>query len=258
MGGNLDVNAFNSPMGQFNSMSNLGLGPDNQPAGLPRGHGRRHSVNVVNKPSPAQRSISFPYSGQNGFNDGFAPPPSFGGHSRTTLLKADSSWRINGGVGAIQGNNAFAADLAQAQEGNDALNQQSPPSKAIVDTATSAASHVSEEVASALEYVSSGFSYMFLSTPHVSTDNVNVVGTAEQSSTTSAIEPIVAETQAESIQGTPSPDVTVATPQIAPVVPILILPVNDYMLNESASPLLGNWCKRFFGLWFIGCNNLCS
>lgn len=108
---------------------------------------------------------------------------------------------------------------------------------AIVDTATSAASHVSEEVASALEYVSSGFSYMFSSTPRVSTDNVNVLGTTEQPSSTSAIEPIVAETLAESVQGTPSPDVTVATPQIAPVVPILILPVNDYMLNESASPL---------------------
>lgn len=108
---------------------------------------------------------------------------------------------------------------------------------AIVDTATSAASHVSEEVASALEYVSSGFSYMFSSTPRVSTDNVNVLSTTEQSSNTLAIEPIVAETLAESVQGTPSPDVTVATPQIAPVVPILILPVNDYMLNESASPL---------------------
>ncbi|KAG2367320.1 hypothetical protein BDR07DRAFT_1393656 [Suillus spraguei] len=122
MGGNLGVNAFNSPMGQFNSMSNLGLGLDNQPAGLPRGHGRRHSVNVVNKPSPAQGSISFPYSGQDGFDDGFAPPPGFGGHSRTTS-RVDSSWRINGGVGAIQGNNAFAADLAQAQAQLQSLQQ---------------------------------------------------------------------------------------------------------------------------------------
>ncbi|KIK37969.1 hypothetical protein CY34DRAFT_773691 [Suillus luteus UH-Slu-Lm8-n1] len=37
---------------------NLGLGLDNQPAGLSRGHGRRHSVNVVNKPSPAQTSLT--------------------------------------------------------------------------------------------------------------------------------------------------------------------------------------------------------
>lgn len=117
------------------------------------------------------------------------------------------------------------------------LNGEVDTFHAIVDTATSAASHVSEEVASALEYVSSGFSYMFSSTPRVSTEKVNVLGTTEQSSTTSAIEPIVAETLAESVQGTPSPDVTVSTPQIAPVVPILILPVNDYMLNESASPL---------------------
>ncbi|KAG1908150.1 uncharacterized protein F5891DRAFT_937026 [Suillus fuscotomentosus] len=48
----------------------------------------------------------------------------------------------------------------------------------IVDTATSAASHVSEEVTSALEYVSSGISYMFSSTPRVSTDNVDVLVTA--------------------------------------------------------------------------------
>lgn len=121
MGGNLSVNAFNSPMGQFGGMANLGLGLDNQPAGLPRGHGRRHSVNVVNKPSLAQGSISFPYSSQDGFEDGFVPP-SFGGHSRTTS-RVDSSWRINGGVGAIQGNNAFAADLAQAQAQLQSLQQ---------------------------------------------------------------------------------------------------------------------------------------
>lgn len=106
----------------------------------------------------------------------------------------------------------------------------------IVDTATSAASHVSEEVASALEYVSSGISYMFSSTPRASTDNVNVLVTTEQSSTTSVIGPIVAEAPTDSAQGAPSPDVTEVTPQIAPVVPILILPVNDHMLNESASP----------------------
>lgn len=104
----------------------------------------------------------------------------------------------------------------------------------ILDTATSAASHVSEEVTSALGYVSSGISYMFSSTPRASADNVNVLGTTEQPSTTSAIEPIVTEVLAESTQGTP--DVTEPAPQIAPVVPILILPVNDHMLNESASP----------------------
>jgi hypothetical protein len=126
----------------------------------------------------------------------------------------------------------------------------------IVDTATSAASHVSEEVVSALEYVSSGISYMFSSTPRASTDNVNVLvtttvqnfpstltfvhfiaqDTTEQPSTTSATEPIVTEAVAESAQGAPSPDVTEDAPQIAPVVPILILPVNDHMLNEFALP----------------------
>ncbi|KAH7926750.1 RNB-domain-containing protein [Leucogyrophana mollusca] len=124
-GGNNPLNGFNSPMGQFNSMGNLGLGIDNQPSGLPRGHGRRHSVNVVNKSNSGQGgqgSVSFPYSGQDGFDDGFAPPPGFGGHSRQPS-RADSSWRINGGVGGIQGNSAFAADLAQAQAQLQSLQQ---------------------------------------------------------------------------------------------------------------------------------------
>ena len=81
-------------MGQFNSMANLGISPDSQPAGLPRGHGRRHSVNVVNKSTTQNNngSVSFPYSGQDGFDDGFTSP--FGGHSRTTS-RVDSSWRIS-------------------------------------------------------------------------------------------------------------------------------------------------------------------
>ncbi|KAH7914175.1 SSD1 protein [Hygrophoropsis aurantiaca] len=123
--GNNAINAFNSPMGQFNSMGSLGLGIDNQPPGLPRGHGRRHSVNVVNKSNSGQGtqgSVSFPYSGPDGFDDGFVPPAGFGGHSRQAS-RADSSWRINGGVGGIQGNNAFAADLAQAQAQLQSLQQ---------------------------------------------------------------------------------------------------------------------------------------
>ncbi|KAF8558770.1 RNB-domain-containing protein [Imleria badia] len=119
--GNNSVSSFTPPMGQFNSMASLGISPDTQPGGLPRGHGRRHSVNVVNKSSTSHNnvgSVSFPYSGQDGFEDGFALP--FGGHSRTTS-RVDSSWRINGGV--IQGNNAFAADLAQAQAQLQSLQQ---------------------------------------------------------------------------------------------------------------------------------------
>jgi protein SSD1 len=80
-------------MGQF-GIGNVGL--DGQ-AQVPRGHGRRHSVNVVNKPGqPGNGSISYsnPYGPQDGFDDGFAPPPGFGGHSRQ-VSRADSSWRIS-------------------------------------------------------------------------------------------------------------------------------------------------------------------
>lgn len=126
MGAGMNPNfAMQNPMGQFNNM-NLSMGLDGQPQGLPRGHGRRHSVNVVNKSgSQAGGSISFanPFE-QGGFEDGFQPPPGapFGGHSRQTS-RVDSSWRINGGVGAVQGNGAFAADLAQAQAQLQSLQQ---------------------------------------------------------------------------------------------------------------------------------------
>lgn len=121
-GGNAFGNLQN-PMGQFSSIGGLNLSLESQTQGLPRGHGRRHSVNVVNKGGNHQGvgSISFPYAGQDGFEDGFTPP-SFGGHSRQ-VSRADSSWRINGGVGAVQGNNAFAADLAQAQAQLQSLQQ---------------------------------------------------------------------------------------------------------------------------------------
>ncbi|KAG6902228.1 hypothetical protein C0995_002860 [Termitomyces sp. Mi166 len=111
-----------NPMGQFGNLSGLNLGLDGQTQGIPRGHGRRHSVNVVNKSAqPGIGSISYPYSGQDGFDDGFTPP-SFNGHSRQ-VSRADSSWRINGGVGGVQGNNTFAADLAQAQAQLQSLQQ---------------------------------------------------------------------------------------------------------------------------------------
>jgi len=86
-----------NPMGQFGNYAGLGVGLDGQTQNIPRGHGRRHSVNVVNKAGsqPGMGSISFPnpYAGQDGFEDGFAPP-SFGGHSRQAS-RADSSWRIS-------------------------------------------------------------------------------------------------------------------------------------------------------------------
>ncbi|EIM88459.1 RNB-domain-containing protein [Stereum hirsutum FP-91666 SS1] len=109
-------------MGQL-GLGNVNLGLDGQPQGLPRGHGRRHSVNVVNKSGgqPGMGSISF--NGlPDGFEDGFAPPPGFGGHSRQAS-RADSSWRLNGGVGGIQQGNAFTADLAQAQAQLQSLQQ---------------------------------------------------------------------------------------------------------------------------------------
>jgi protein SSD1 len=108
-------------MGQFGQLGNMGLGLDGQPAGLPRGHGRRHSVNVLNKTSgPQGLSASMHANNMDGFEDGFAPPPSLNanGHSRS-----DSTWRINGGVGGVQTGAGFAADLAQAQAQLQSLQQ---------------------------------------------------------------------------------------------------------------------------------------
>jgi protein SSD1 len=92
------LNAFAAPqtaMGQFGSLGGIGLGLDGQSQSVPRGHGRRHSVNVVKTPG-AQGSVSYgnPYAGQEGFEDGFTSPTSFGGHSRQAS-RADSSWRIS-------------------------------------------------------------------------------------------------------------------------------------------------------------------
>ncbi|KAG5220697.1 RNB-domain-containing protein [Salix suchowensis] len=124
--------ALQSNMGQFGNMPSLPLGLDNQ-QGVPRGHGRRHSVNVVNK-TPSQNAQGMNiggFNGQEGFDDGFAPS-SFGGHSRQAS-RADSSWRItehlielsfvDGGVGGMQPNTAFASDLAQAQAQLQSLQQ---------------------------------------------------------------------------------------------------------------------------------------
>ncbi|KAI0053558.1 RNB-domain-containing protein [Auriscalpium vulgare] len=119
-----------NPLGQQNLMSQLGLatvnlGLDPQQQGIPRGHGRRHSVTVVNK-SGSQPNLSGPGFGNQlpseGFDDGFAPPPGFGGHSRQAS-RADASWRLNGGVGGVQAGNAFSADLAQAQAQLQSLQQ---------------------------------------------------------------------------------------------------------------------------------------
>ena len=71
-------------------LGNVTLGIDGQPQGIPRGHGRRHSVNVVNK-SGSQSTVSM---GQDAYEDGFAPPAALGGHSRQ-VSRNDSAWRLS-------------------------------------------------------------------------------------------------------------------------------------------------------------------
>ena len=93
----MGMNAFAAPqtaMGQFGNIgSSLGLGLDGQPPGVPRGHGRRHSVNVLNKSSgaPSLASMGFSQS-QDGFDDGFTPPPGLSGSGHQ---RSESAWRIS-------------------------------------------------------------------------------------------------------------------------------------------------------------------
>jgi protein SSD1 len=85
--------ALPNPIGQFAGLGALGMG---QPQDMPRGHGRRHSVNVVNKSSNSQGAMNaygLSYGTQDGYEDGFAPP-SMGGHSRQ-VSRADSTWRMS-------------------------------------------------------------------------------------------------------------------------------------------------------------------
>lgn len=99
-----------SPMGLGGG---VGLGLANQDAGGNKGsHGRRHSVNVINKAAEQGGAAAGLYNGaqNDGFDDGFMPSLP-GGHSRQ-VSRADSSWRMNGGGNAA----AFSQDgLAQAQ-----------------------------------------------------------------------------------------------------------------------------------------------
>ncbi|KAG8764016.1 hypothetical protein FRC11_006287 [Ceratobasidium sp. 423] len=120
-------NMQGSPMGNFSNVNlngGLGLGmPPEQNPNAPRGHGRRHSVNVINKsPGGGETLGQFNYAyEQDGYGDGFAPPPS--GHNRQAS-RSDASWRINGGAGAIGSNFAQGtAELAQAQAQLQSLQQ---------------------------------------------------------------------------------------------------------------------------------------
>lgn len=87
------------PMGSFGGagLNNaLGMGlPAEQNPNMPRGHGRRHSVNVINKsPGGGETLGQFNYSyNQDGYEDGFAPPV-VGGHNRQAS-RSDASWRIS-------------------------------------------------------------------------------------------------------------------------------------------------------------------
>ena len=138
----VSMGAFGGAMGQFGAPMQ-GLGMD-IPQGIPRGHGRRHSVNVLNKTNGPNASISYPNAygqqHQDNFDDGFtAPPPVQAAHSRQAS-RADTSWRmsksgngfphknitykvsLDGGVGPINANPALT-DLAQAQAQLQSLQQ---------------------------------------------------------------------------------------------------------------------------------------
>ncbi|KAL4241972.1 DIS3-like exonuclease 2 [Abortiporus biennis] len=117
----MGVNPFSGPQAAMGQFGQLGVGLDGQPQGVPRGHGRRHSVNVLNKTSAQPGLGSMFANSQDGFDDGFVPPPGLPGASGHA--RSDSSWRINGGVGGVQNGNNFAADLAQAQAQLQSLQQ---------------------------------------------------------------------------------------------------------------------------------------
>ena len=82
MGGN-PFGSSQGGMGSIGNLAGLSMGLDGQAQGIPRGHGRRHSVNVLNKTTG--QSIS--YSNNEEFEDGFLPP---GQQNRQ-----DASWRIS-------------------------------------------------------------------------------------------------------------------------------------------------------------------
>lgn len=120
-----------------------GLGGIGAPDGglVPRGHGRRHSVNVINKNVENVQGLGMsPNFGglSDGFDDGFAAPQA-GGHSRQAS-RADTSWRMSesyspcrdaleyvltmgfsDNAGSSQGGGF--ADLAQAQAQLQSLQQ---------------------------------------------------------------------------------------------------------------------------------------
>lgn len=97
-------NMQGGPMANFGGMgvnNGIGMGlPAEQNPNMPRGHGRRHSVNVINKTPGGGETLgqfNYPYNqgpaANDGYDDGFAPaPPS--GHNRAAS-RSDASWRIS-------------------------------------------------------------------------------------------------------------------------------------------------------------------
>ncbi len=97
-------------MGQFGTNfgplpgGNFGIGAAGVPpmdvsagmgGGLPRGHGRRHSMNVIKNPNEGGQGLSpsFGVANLDGFDDGFQPQQ-IGGHSRQPS-RADPTFRMS-------------------------------------------------------------------------------------------------------------------------------------------------------------------
>lgn len=101
-------NIFGAPVqntaGQLGNLSGLGMGLDGQTSGIPRGHGRRHSVNVLNK-AAGQNIGSLEDGNFEPFEDGFNPP---GQQQRATSITQSGS---------------FAQELAHAQAQLTSLQQ---------------------------------------------------------------------------------------------------------------------------------------
>jgi protein SSD1 len=120
-GGNNIFGAQN-PMGQLGNLNGLGMGLDGQTAGIPRGHGRRHSVNVLNK-AVGQSIGSFEDGGFEPFDDGFnLPGQQQRGAYPESFLCGFNSFRL-GAPTSITHSNNFAQDLAQAQAQLTSLQQ---------------------------------------------------------------------------------------------------------------------------------------
>lgn len=84
---------FQQPMGNFGGLGGgVGLG---LASNANTTHGRRHSVNVINKAAEQGGAAAGLYAAgaNDGFDDGFAPPPGIGGHSRQAS-RADN-WRMS-------------------------------------------------------------------------------------------------------------------------------------------------------------------